>query len=591
MLAVREDFRDILLSAGLSQAEIQNIPDDQFEVFVSALLDENSPRMPRRPQPAPLQPRNQYAAPQVANRATLSDGFGNGNMSEEEALRLAIEQSLDDQLIPPHMRPIPEPENEVGYRPTQRRAASNRQDIYRFDQKSYPKYPNPEPTPLPRQITTKRTQIADRQYKPPSSTYESRYQTSTTPKTRTRTNQTTSNPRTTPKTGTRTTAGPKTTTTYNNPQRNVTSSKSKVRNANQYNPTNRFEQRETDVPRSTANFVVTNSTTKTNTTTRTNARKTPVTSNRDTKTPKSTANPRLTPATKEIGYDVVMSKPDAAPHSRNPPKSTNYSTKTSNVSNHNLSTKKSTDRIQSNKVPHQSSHPTFPTEAITDPTLDILHPNNRFNNKNDESLFEWADGLPSKKATSNQQSNVNKPRPPPPPAYEEPIYIPEVQPPPPKPAPKAQPSLSDSQKLRNLQNMEFIMAEQEAERKQREEMEQKAAIERQLEQEKRNKENKLKNTKSLYEKLPAEPPNDKGVVTVKVQIPDGQGIVRRFLPDRPGNDIYIWVSGNTLDLPEEKRLYPDSFELNVTFNEVLDKNKSLAEQNIKGRIFLSISEL
>ncbi|OHT14985.1 hypothetical protein TRFO_14655 [Tritrichomonas foetus] len=116
MLEIREDFRDFMLANGISQLQLQKMSDQEFEIALSTLLDVNSPRFftnNSHQAENSLQTESASQANQFPIQ-NFDDNFCNGDLDEEEALRLAIEQSLDDQLIPPHLRQIPSARNEVG---------------------------------------------------------------------------------------------------------------------------------------------------------------------------------------------------------------------------------------------------------------------------------------------------------------------------------------------------------------------------------------------------------------------------------------------------------------------------------------------
>ena len=148
MIEAREDFYDFMLLHGIPEADIRSMTDTEFQMTLNALLDENSPRAPYQQ----ARPTRQASGGNQYQGTTLPDGFGNGSFDEEEAYKRAIEASLDDMLIAPHLRPKPSPRNEVGihHRPSSNiNSHTNSNYGYRKEPSNYPPRPNPKPTPLP----------------------------------------------------------------------------------------------------------------------------------------------------------------------------------------------------------------------------------------------------------------------------------------------------------------------------------------------------------------------------------------------------------------------------------------------------------
>lgn len=112
----------------------------------------------------------------------------------------------------------------------------------------------------------------------------------------------------------------------------------------------------------------------------------------------------------------------------------------------------------------------------------------------------------------------------------------------------------------------------------------------QLKEEQQKKENEIEEARRLFKSIPPEPQNAAESITIAAQMPNNKRVMRKFPPNTKGIHIYAWISGQTLDLPEEERLLPDVFEL-LNLNQTIDKNKTLEEQNITKRVFLQIQIL
>jgi hypothetical protein len=79
-------------------------------------------------------------------------------------------------------------------------------------------------------------------------------------------------------------------------------------------------------------------------------------------------------------------------------------------------------------------------------------------------------------------------------------------------------------------------------------------------------------------------------VSLAVGMPNGSRIKRTFEPTVLGELVYIWVAGSTIGWAKELEL--DTFELEVTLGmKRVEKNRTLAEQGINGRVVLAVSQL
>jgi hypothetical protein len=89
-----------------------------------------------------------------------------------------------------------------------------------------------------------------------------------------------------------------------------------------------------------------------------------------------------------------------------------------------------------------------------------------------------------------------------------------------------------------------------------------------------------------YYSLPAEPARG---TTIAVHV-NGERCVRRFDPARRAADVYSWVAGQTIH-SDEGKLYFDEFEVLVAGGGVVDPEKTLDEQGLRGRVMLQIAEV
>jgi hypothetical protein len=66
--------------------------------------------------------------------------------------------------------------------------------------------------------------------------------------------------------------------------------------------------------------------------------------------------------------------------------------------------------------------------------------------------------------------------------------------------------------------------------------------------------------------------------------------MRKFDPRRSGADVYSWVAGQAIH-NDDGKLYFDDFEIVIPGRGVVDPEKTLEEQGLKGRVMIQISEL
>lgn len=624
MLEAREDFLHLMIGHGIPEAEVISMTDEEFQMTLNAILDENSPRAQQRQTYGHPQIRGPRPNNQEYRGVTLPDGFGNGNYNEDEAVRMAIENSLDDMLIAPHLRQPPPPQDEVGFHP---RPSSNihshlntnyNYNYNRNETHNYPPRPNPKPTPLPSSKTPRtneapkynkdRSPSCSRPRRPAAPPPTSQYTSQTKKKSTTTTSSgKTSNPQTKSRpTTTSTTAAP----SAINHNLVVTNSKPKINsNAPIAGTVNRKSPRQTGSSKSTASggssgtrpsagtrktTTTASTTTRTSATRPSNAPATRTSTNRPSNTPatrtgtkNAPSNPTSSHSSRATGETIVNSRPSTNQTPRSQHKQ-NPTVKTDNI--HNIQqkhTKKTDDTDNYQYKPKLRPNPTFINEAILDPTPDILHPKHYDND--DDSLLD--DRLNYEKYyLKPKATNSNYKLPNPSPSQANPKPQPQLQPQP-KPKPKTEEKppeakFSESQILRNIQDMEFIQATQEAERKEREEAEKKAQEERKAQEEKAKKESRLDEAVRLFKSIPPEPANGEKVVTIAAQVPNLNRIMRKFPPSSKGLDVYAWVSGQTLELDDEDKLFVDSFDLMQAGGQAqaLDKDSTLEEQKISGRV-------
>lgn len=155
---------------------------------------------------------------------------------------------------------------------------------------------------------------------------------------------------------------------------------------------------------------------------------------------------------------------------------------------------------------------------------------------------------------------------------------------------------NNSSKIIQRQNEEIKKLEQEVAQKEREEQEKKL-----IEQEENNVKEACQISLAdeiidILSVIPPEPDEPKTaeekkkVVNLQIIMNDRKKIGRRFNDTDKGIFVYAWVAGTTLD--SDEKLYLNSFELKMPMgNIVLDKNQTLGEQKVRGKVCFIVSEL
>ena len=137
------------------------------------------------------------------------------------------------------------------------------------------------------------------------------------------------------------------------------------------------------------------------------------------------------------------------------------------------------------------------------------------------------------------------------------------------------------------QNKEFEEAlakhlRNEDEQKKKEE-EQKHNENRRVANIQKEKEERKKRIMDEYANLGPEPANG---FQIAVQMRSGSRIIRKFTEDMLGKDVYSWISAQDEMFDDESN--PIDYELK-NVSTVIEKEKTLAEQNIKKRILLTVN--
>jgi hypothetical protein len=129
---------------------------------------------------------------------------------------------------------------------------------------------------------------------------------------------------------------------------------------------------------------------------------------------------------------------------------------------------------------------------------------------------------------------------------------------------------------RQIQDSEYEEVIEEARRAEREK--------RRAEQERKRK------GRMLAESFRGLPPEPKEGVVIAVAMPNGGRIQRKFEPNTKAELVYVWVAGTSVGW--EKSLVLGEFELEVPIGmKRIEKEKSLGEQGISGRVLLSVSPI
>lgn len=168
-------------------------------------------------------------------------------------------------------------------------------------------------------------------------------------------------------------------------------------------------------------------------------------------------------------------------------------------------------------------------------------------------------------------------------------------PPPPPPPPPAPPKRLSSQELqaqqdRIAQNVEYETAIQE-ELEKKERIEREEFLKKQLDEAetiriKKEKEMSLKKLSDLKNAFKNLMPEPEVGVTIAVVLPNQKRIVRKFDPNELGKDVFLWVSVDDSMIKDDT--YINEFELTRVMAPSLEKDKTLGEQGIKGRIIFQV---
>lgn len=555
---------EMFLDRGFSRREVFRMTDAEFERTIGGFFEEDSPRPARREtQPRPAQretlPRQQHA-----------NDFGNGDYDEDEAVRRAIEASLDDQLIPPHLRPKPDPRNEhvstyrspsVGYSRRPERTAPR---------------PNPEPTALPTRTATKPKASS-------TTTATNKRSASVKPSTRVAGTTNSKNVSTvsTRQVGAREAVGRK---RADVPRRAEPSSVTHFGGVDLPEPSKRRIGRVSD---NTASRV-TNTRATGSASTKTAAAKSGSSRTSDRAPPTHT---KLTVANSGSSGKTATSSSSTR---------TGAAKSGSSASSSSAATRVSTRTGQSRTGNRTGVVPD--TNQFFE-QVDAMRDENRKKAARDriKKIDDLISGMdiddrvqvqtPSGKleairdpeeylAIKRREERESRRAVPDPVVIDRPVATP--------PAKRAPDNLSASQVLRREQDNEF----QEAVRLERQKEENLAKQKRQEEEAKQKaeleKQSKQNDIAYRFAHLPPEPATG---TTIAARMLDGTRITRKFNPDDLGELLYVWVAGQTLDKPEEARLSFDSFVITTSVGIEVQKAVSLSEQGIANRFMVIVKEL
>ncbi|OHT14600.1 hypothetical protein TRFO_15015 [Tritrichomonas foetus] len=675
MLDARNDFCNILIAHGITRQEIQRMNDVEFQLTLNSILDENSNsnfshqnyendyfeddtqyQTHQPPARQPSRPRTTSNRQNVRHGPVAFDEeFGNGEYDEDEAVRLAIEKSLDDQLIPPHLRPKPSPADEVGYRSPQmsrynrnssvtrgqsnnthtttNNARNTRNNLYSNfggygeNDGEYLPRPNPEPTPLPsynaaaptlsnrnKRTTrtnnnTNRTPTSGRSGATPRGATNTRRQTNITAVGATHTD---SRSRQTNAISNSGSAGrrqesvsghpaPRHTTTNTTATERAAQRRPSGTNANA-NPTRAASKRGGAIgdvsdllvngslggvsgSRGTANRGGHPTTSNPTSKKKVNVTKTTSTTS---KPPSARGTTRGTTTTKTTSRQKQPSRGGGIGTRATPQTFVELSSKIDEIG-------RRLDEAET--FLHDDFDPSADFEAPVIPSPARRHSNTRIPSSQNSFAQPPPPNHPAPRSQANQpptstsgsvasRSNSNN----------RPNSNSNTQPNSNSnntvtSRPPSERQLSESQAIRNIQDLEFEQAQQEARMKEAEEA---ARLRREEEArlaEEAAKESRADEVRRLFAALPPEPA--KGT-TIAVTMPSGARSIRKFDPSAAGSTVYAWVAGQTIEFSEEERLFMDSFELQPMGQPMagpLEKDKPLNEQGVSGRIMLAITVL
>ncbi|EAY09849.1 hypothetical protein TVAG_259300 [Trichomonas vaginalis G3] len=531
----RDEFYSFFRRAGISREEMNSYSDVEFQNILCGLLDDNPDQG--------LRPLRRTSLPPGATPAVL-DGFGNGRYDEDEALKIAIENSIDDMLVAPHLRQPLDPRNEIvhpaahpprGVLPRQNRMGGVPKDL------------QPKPTPLP----PTHTKQQDHPPRIPSS----------------RSNRPPLNLRQPPKP-----------TVANHPK-----------------PTQSIQRKPVSEHNNNPRLTSQNSSTRTRVTS-TNSRNAQSSSRKLPNNTGLSVRPAPKPAerrndrnfadlmdaeyqSRRVGANI--SKPPSARGTARTSSRSKPTDKSTTVERKAEPAKKKENPIEKKVEPPKKPEkpktiekkidppkkPAKPTELpqqIPDlPNFDDIPPQIKDEFDVPEEIISKYQEKPALPAPSMQEE-INLPKP------EE------------REQPKPPHELRESQKIRNFQNLQYEQLVKEQEEK---DLEEKRRIQEEEEKKKQEEQNKLAEEHKVEEIMKKMPPEPKDGVTIAVNM-NGKRIIRKFSPNQPALHVYAWVASNT-----DPVLPLDAFELSVVGKPVLDINKSLDEQDVKGRVMLSMMEI
>ena len=627
MMEIRDDFLDLFQIHGISRLQLHQMPDYEFEAKLNEFLDDRysngpnfhsqfpngddygdngginrssadrsgnhafdddelnaalaasledapaglyasnsrSPRNRTQQNQRPSQIRHPPSYGANLSRAAM-DGFGNGDLDEEAAMKAAIEASLDDMLIAPHLRPRPDPRNEIVHPDVGGAISRNKVSNYHPKVGGIPKELQPKPTPLPStKKTTNATRTNARQVtgtkakeKPLNSRLYVQHNAPAVPAPSGNSRRPT------------TTSKPRINSSSSNTSvksRNATNATKPKPSANARNPPNAKRPTFGEIPPIHAREPINSRPSSQRTVPKAPASKGGVKKTTPGSTAQKRANPQNqfnNPPPSFSTKQEVKTKPKADLPTRT------RSDGTKGLPHH-IPPRRGPIELpaaeiirEAPRVPPKKSVPV--RETFEEPIADEIAPHDH------NSYFHAQNGYIDQLLEYEKKfDEIDLP----PPA--------KIDSPQPSKALSAAPAeMRKSHNERNLQDLEYEQILQEAEREE-EEKRKKEEEERQkmeeMQKEQDSKESKLRN---ILQSIPPEPQNGTTIAVVLFN----KRVMRRFSPDEDAIHVYAWItseSGGQLDL--------DSFELAPVGGEKLIKGKSLEEQNIKGRIMLSIIDL
>ena len=143
---------------------------------------------------------------------------------------------------------------------------------------------------------------------------------------------------------------------------------------------------------------------------------------------------------------------------------------------------------------------------------------------------------------------------------------------------------NDDQRVFDEQTMEYQKCCEEAFQKDMEKNLAEHYENNQQQIEREEKERKFGEVVSKYYSLKPEPPTG---TTIAAFI-HNERLMRKFDPNSLGQDVYTWVAGQTIDDPDDDKLFFDNFQLQIAGFGILNPEQTLAEQGIKGRVMVNV---